>query len=51
MRFGRHLGMEISKDSEEIYESIHDMAYNERKRSMATWKEQGYKGNHLSLKF
>jgi len=51
LRFGRHYKMEISKESEEIYESVKEMAYNERKRSMATWKKKGHEGNHLSLKF
>ena len=50
--YGMHYGMtQISKDSKVIYESIKDLAYNERKKSMATWKEKGHKGNHLSLKF
>jgi hypothetical protein len=51
LRFGRHYGMEISKESEEIYESVHNMAYNSRKVPMKTWGEQGHSGNHLSLKF
>ena len=51
-RYEGHFGMvQISRDSQEIYESIKDMAYNERIRSMTTWKEQGHEGNHLSLKF
>ena len=36
---------------ERLTQVIKDMAYNERKRSMTTWKEQGHSGNHLSLKF
>jgi uncharacterized C2H2 Zn-finger protein len=50
--YGMHYGMmEISKESEEVYESIHNLAYNSRKTQMEVWKEQGHKGNHLSLKF
>ena len=42
---------ELSNESTEIYESIHKMAYKEREIPMETWRKNGYKGNHLSLKF
>ena len=42
---------QISKEAKYIYDSIKEMVYNERLKTMKTWKEKGYKGNHLSLKF
>ena len=51
-RYEGHFGMvQISRDSQEIYESIKDMAYNKKKTSMNTWCKNGHKWNHLSLKF
>lgn len=51
-RYTAHYGMvEISKDSKNVYNAIHAMAYEERRKSMDTWRENGFKGNHLSLKF
>jgi hypothetical protein len=50
--YGMHYGMkEISKESRHVYDSIYDLAYKARKTPMAHWKKEGYKGNHLSLKF
>ena len=42
---------QISKEAKYIYDSIKEMVYNERIKTMKTWKEKGYEGNHLSLKF
>jgi hypothetical protein len=42
---------EISKDNKDIYDSIHNMAYNFRSIPMNQWKEQGFSGNHMSIKF
>ena len=42
---------ELSNESTEIYESIHKMAYKQREIPMETWRNNGYKGNYLSLKF
>jgi hypothetical protein len=42
---------ELSTESSEIYESIHKMAYIQRIIPMETWRKEGFKGNHLSLKF
>ena len=51
-RYYAHVGMlEISKESPEVYETIHDMAYNHKTISTTNWKEQGLSGNHLSIKF
>ena len=41
----------ISQEAKYIYDSIKEMAYNERLKTMKTWKENGHEGNHLSLKF
>jgi hypothetical protein len=48
MHFGQ---LDISKTSKDVYDSIHSLAYNSRKDQMEVWKDSGYKGNHLSLKF
>ena len=48
MHFGQ---LDISKTSREVYDSIHSLAYNSRKKQMETWGDSGHKGNHLSLKF
>ena len=51
-RFFEHVGMmQISKESPEVYERIHDMAYNHRSISTTSWKEQGFDGKHLSIQF
>lgn len=42
---------EISKDNKDIYDSIHNMAYNFRNIPMAQWKDLGFSGNHMSIKF
>ena len=41
----------ISEEASYIYESIKEIAYNERQKTMKTWKDNGHEGNHLSLKF
>ena len=41
----------ISEEAKYIYDSIKEMVYNERLKTMKTWKENGHEGNHLSLKF
>lgn len=43
--------MQISKECPEIYEAIHDLAYNMRVVPMATFKEQGLDAKYLSIKF
>ena len=51
-RYYAHFGMmQISKESPEVYERIHEMAFNYKTIPMASWKEQGLTGNHLSIKF
>ena len=42
---------ELSDESSEIYNSIHKMAFKQREIPMETWRKNGYKGNHLSIKF
>ena len=42
---------EISKDGVDIYQSIHNMAYDYRSIPMNQWKDQGFSGNHMSIKF
>ena len=50
--FYEHVGMlEISKESPEVYYSIHEMAYKNKIVATTIWKEQGLNGKHLSLKF
>ena len=41
----------IQVEDTQIYESIKNYAYKNRKIAMNEWKKQGYKGNHLCLKF
>ena len=48
MHFGQ---LDISKTSKDVYNSIHELAYNSRKDQMEVWKDNGHTGNHLSLKF
>jgi hypothetical protein len=43
--------MQISQESPEVYEAIHDLSYNARSIPMTSWKEQGLDGRYLSLKF
>jgi uncharacterized C2H2 Zn-finger protein len=51
-KYGMHFGqLDISKTSKDVYSSIHEFAYNSRKSQMEVWKDNGHKGNHLSLKF
>ena len=51
-KFTSYFGItNISKEAKYIYDSIKEMAYNERQKTMKTWKENGHEGNHLSLKF
>ena len=51
-RFFEHVGMlEISKESPDVYVKIHEMAYNYRSIATTSWKDQGFNGNHLSIKF
>jgi len=48
MHFGQ---LDISKTSKDVYNSIHEFAYNSRIDQMKIWGENGHQGNHLSLKF
>jgi hypothetical protein len=41
----------IYEEAPDIYEGIHRLAYEYRAISMAYWKQLGYTGNHLSIKF
>ena len=51
-KFTSYFGVtQISKEARYIYDSIKEMVYNERLKTMKTWKENGHEGNHLSLKF
>ena len=51
-KFTSYFGItNISSEAKYIYDSIKEMAYNERTKTMKTWKEGGHEGNHLSLKF
>lgn len=43
--------MQISKECPEIYDAIHDLAYNMRVVPMTTFKEQGLDAKYLSIKF
>jgi hypothetical protein len=43
--------MQISKESPEIYQALHDLAYNMRSVPMTTFKEQGLDAKYLSIKF
>lgn len=43
--------MQISKESPDIYNAIHNLSYNSRSIAMTSWKEQGLNGKYLSLKF
>ena len=43
--------MQISKECPEIYQAIHDLAYNMRIIPMTTYKEQGLDAKYLSIKF
>lgn len=49
--FGLYGVTEISTESTEIYNSVHKMAFRSRRVPMTSWRNQGLKGNHLSLKF
>ena len=49
--FGLYGVTEISTESTEIYKSVHKLAFKEKAIPMASWRKQGFKGNHLSLKF
>jgi Zinc finger, C2H2 type len=51
-KYGMHFGQwDISKTSKEVYNSIHEFAYNSRIEQMKEWGDSGHQGNHLSLKF
>jgi len=51
-KYCMHYGqLDISKTSKEVYNSIHDFAFNSRKTQMEVWKDNGHTGNHLSLRF
>lgn len=41
----------LAKESEEIYNAIHQLAFDFQKIPKTSWKEQGLDGNHLSIKF
>lgn len=41
----------ICEEDPDIYEGIHRLAYEYRAIPMAHWKQLGYNGNHLSIKF
>ena len=43
--------MQISKESPDIYNAIHDLAYNMRVVPMTTFKELGLDAKYLSIKF
>jgi hypothetical protein len=52
VRFFHHFKMfQISIESPEIYEVLHKLCYEQRYIPMTVWRENGYTGNHLSLKF
>lgn len=52
VRFFHHFKMfQISIESPEIYEALHKLCYEQRYIPMTIWRENGYTGNHLSLKF
>lgn len=51
VRFLSHIRCRIATDSPFIYEVIHKLCYEQRLLSMRIWGENGYRGNHLSLKF
>lgn len=42
---------ELSKKYPDIYALIQKLAYEQRYVPMKTWKEQGFSGRHLSIKF
>ena len=51
-KFTSYFGItNISEEAKYIYDSIKEMAFNERSKTTKTWKEGGREGNHLSLKF
>ena len=50
-RFKHMFGGDISDASKEIFESVRTLAFKNKAIPMTSWKEQGFKGNHLSLKF
>ena len=42
---------DICEEDNEIYEEIHKMAYQYKSIPTQNWKEHGFSGNHLSIKF
>ena len=51
-RYQRTCGGDISDAADKaIFESVRALAFKNKSIPMTSWKEQGFKGNHLSLKF
>jgi hypothetical protein len=41
----------LSNEAEDIYDAVHDLAYNYQSIPKNSWKEQGLDAKHLSIKF